>query len=309
MASSASSQPRIAVIGGGAIGGFVAARLAQAGRDVTLCVRTPIAQLIIDSQGERTIARPRISANPGDEQPAEWVFVATKAQDTAEATPWIKQLCQRGGSTLVVAQNGIDHEARIRKFAGKASILPSVVHIGAERLAPGHILHHGGGKLIVPRGEAGKRLSALVQNSGLVIDETDDFTTAAWTKFLANIFGNPLTALTMRRLEIFREPAIQELARGLLEEAVAVGRACGARFPRDQVERTLTEVSNYPAKGGTSMLYDRLEGRPMEHDYMTGAVVRAAKQHGIDVPLNKAVLALLSALEAGLPSRTMTKAQ
>jgi 2-dehydropantoate 2-reductase len=61
------------------------------------------------------------------------------------------------------------------------------------------------------------------------------------------------------------------------------------------------EVSNYPAKGGTSMLYDRLAGRPMEHDYMTGAVVRAAGQHGIDVPLNKAVLALLSALEGASP--------
>jgi 2-dehydropantoate 2-reductase len=308
MASLAPFQPRIAVIGGGAIGGYVAARLAQAGRDVTLCVRTPIAQLIIDSQSERTIARPKISADPGNQSPAEWVFVATKAHDTASAAPWIKRLCT-AASTLVITQNGIDHEARVRKYAGKASILPSVVYIGAECLAPGHILHHGGGKLVVPRAEAAKRLSATFQNSGIVIEETDDFTTAVWTKFLANVFGNPLTALTMRRLEVLREPAIQELARGLLEEAVTVGRACGARLASDQVEKTLLEVSNYPAEGGTSMLYDRLAGRSMEHDYMTGAVVRAAKQHGIDAPLNKAVLALLSALEAGLPPLAETKAQ
>jgi 2-dehydropantoate 2-reductase len=301
MTSQAPNHPRIAVIGGGAIGGFVAARLAQAGRDVTLCLRTPFTELIVESQGRRTTARPTISADPQAEQPAEWVLVAIKAQDTAGAAPWIERLCD-ARSTLVMLQNGVDHQGRVSSFAGKAGVLPALVYIGAERLAPGHIRQHGGGKLVVPRGEPAKRLSDLFQKSGIAIEETEDFMTATWMKFLGNVFGNPLTALTMRRLDVLRDPAIKELARGLLEEAVAVGRACGARLAPDQVERTLMEVSNYPNEGGTSMLYDRLAGRPMEHDYITGAVVRAAEQHGIDVPLNKAVLALLAALNTGFAS-------
>src|SRR5271169_6490817 len=134
-------QRRVAVIGGGAIGGFVAARLAQAGRDVTLCVRTAFPELIVESQGRRTTARPAISADPGAQQPTEWVLVATKAQDTAGAAPWINRLCD-ARSTLVVLQNGVDHEARVSQFAGEATILPSLVYIGAERLAPGHIIQH-----------------------------------------------------------------------------------------------------------------------------------------------------------------------
>jgi len=62
----------------------------------------------------------------------------------------------------------------------------------------------------------------------------------------------------------------------------------------------LRELSGYSPAGGSSMLYDRLARRPLEHDYLTGAVVRAADAHGIAVPSNRTVLALLAALSDGL---------
>ena len=94
---------------------------------------------------------------------------------------------------------------------------------------------------------------------------------------------------------IFKQPSIQELARAVLAECAAVGKADGARLDDDEAEKILAAFEAMPDDAGTSMLYDRLAERPLEYAALSGAVVRAADRHGIDVPLNRALLALLSA--------------
>jgi 2-dehydropantoate 2-reductase len=93
------------------------------------------------------------------------------------------------------------------------------------------------------------------------------------------------------------EPGIEDLARGLLLEAVQVGRAEGARLGDEDVAAVLAGTGQYGTRTGSSMLYDRLAGLPLEHQYLTGEVVRRAETHGIPVPLNAGILALLEALD------------
>jgi 2-dehydropantoate 2-reductase len=299
MSLSASSEPRIAVIGAGAIGGYLAARLALAGREVTLCARSVLPELVLESGGKRQTAPVAIATDPQAQVRADWVFLATKAQDTAGAAAWLSRLCA-AGTTLVVVQNGIEQEAGVAPFAAGAAILPALAYAGAERVAPGHIRHHSGSSLVVPKGEAGSGLAALFAGSGVGVRQSEDFLTHSWMKLLGNLVANPVTTLTMRRMEVVRDPGIRELALRLLEEGAAVGRACGAKLAEGQAQGTLDELSGYSPSGGTSMLYDRLAGRPLEHEFLTGAVVRAAARHGIDAPLNRAILALLGALSEGL---------
>jgi 2-dehydropantoate 2-reductase len=99
----------------------------------------------------------------------------------------------------------------------------------------------------------------------------------------------------MRRIGVLREPDLKELARGLVTEAIAVGQAAGAELGNEDFARVLEAPNRLSPLAGTSMLYDRLAGRPLEHEYITGAVVRAAERHGVPVPLNRAILALLRA--------------
>jgi 2-dehydropantoate 2-reductase len=136
------------------------------------------------------------------------------------------------------------------------------------------------------------------------VTPTPDFLTASWRKLLGNVAANPLTALTMRRIGVLREPDVNALAQGLLHEAVAVGRAAGARLKPEDVPSVLEWQRGLDAGAGTSMLYDRLAGRPLEHEYITGAIVRTANRHGVDAPLNRAILALLRALSGGLEPRS-----
>lgn len=287
----------VAVIGAGGIGAVMAA---AAGGPVTLCVRTPVPELVVmDPAGQWSTVPARLATSPaGVDGKADVVVVTVKATDTAGAAGWLAALCSPS-TLVVVAQNGLGHADRVAPYlpAG-ATAVPGLAYIAAERLAAGRVRHLAGRLLIVPSEVAGTVASAL---PGLDVRGEDDITTACWRKLLDNVVANPLTALTMRRIEVMREPEIADLARGLLAETVAVGRASGADLSEEVIERTVARTARYGPDTGSSMLYDRLAGRHTEHQYLTGEVVRRGRALGIPVPLNTAVLALLEAIDRALP--------
>jgi 2-dehydropantoate 2-reductase len=277
----------VAVVGGGAIGGWLAAGLATAGHDVTLCVRTPVDGLVVDD----VPVRARITAEPADVDPVPWVLVATKAQDTASAQPWLDRLLG-DGSTVVVVQNGLDHEDRVRA----QSVLPALAYAAVERVAPGRVRKHSLGWLEVPDTDRGRAFADLAGD--LRVDAVADFRTSAWRKLYANSAANPITALTQSRMGQLITGELRELATRVLRETIEVSMADGAQVDADAELATVLErwASMDPA-GGSSMLYDRLAGRPMEHEYITGAVVHYAERHGHPAPLNRTLLTLLRALD------------
>jgi 2-dehydropantoate 2-reductase len=290
---------RVAVIGAGAIGAVVADAAARSGHDVTGCARTPIDSLILERDGKTGALPVAIAAAPSDlaPGPVDVVFVTVKAIDTPEAGPWLARLC--GPETLTAsAQNGLDHEARLAPYLPAGRAVPALAYIAAERLGPGRVLFLAGNRLVVPI-EVEPTLVQALGGGGLVVRGATDMRTAVWQKLLGNLVANPVTALTMRRIGVMREPGIEDLARGLLLEALQVGRADGARLRDEDVEAVLTGTGQYGERTGSSMLYDRLAGRPMEHQFLTWEVVRRGATYGIPVPLNSALLALLEAVDRG----------
>ncbi|MGX7709495.1 2-dehydropantoate 2-reductase [Methylobacterium sp. Gmos1] len=301
MADGTGQAGSVAVIGSGGIGGYLAGALERAGRPVTLCVRTPFDRLVVtDAAGEREVPV-RIVADPDqvdlrESGPADWVLVTTKAQDTASAEPWFRRLV--GPATrVVVVQNGVGQAERARPhLAEGTTVLPAIIYCSVERTAPGRITHHGSTKMTVPAGPDGAAFADLFSGTPFEITQEADFVTVAWRKLLSNAVVNPITALTLRRIAIFNDPAIQGLARGLMDEVIRVANAEGARLTGEDATRILDGYLRMTGDGGSSMLYDRLAGRPLEHAHLTGAVVAAAERHGIDVPLNRAILALAGAV-------------
>jgi 2-dehydropantoate 2-reductase len=113
---------------------------------------------------------------------------------------------------------------------------------------------------------------------------------------LGNVAANPVTALTGRRVGVLRDPEIRKLIRVLLAEAVAVGIAQGANLGPDDVPATLAFYDQFGEEDGTSMLYDRLAGRELENELLSGAITRLGRQHGVPTPANQAMYALIGAL-------------
>jgi 2-dehydropantoate 2-reductase len=225
---------------------------------------------------------------------ARCVVVATKIQDTASAWPWLHALT--GPDTLVVvAQNGVEHLDRLPPLPGTA--VPALVYTNAEREGPGRVrLRRTGDDLVLPEGPAAAAVRDLFRGGSARIRLDPDFLTACWVKLLTNIGANPFTALTGRRVEVLREPAVAELALAALEETVAVGRAEGAALAPDAAVTALRWLQDLPAGSTSSMLQDRAAGRPLEADGLTGAVVRLAARHGIEAPAVHTLHTLISAV-------------
>jgi 2-dehydropantoate 2-reductase len=292
----------VAVIGLGSIGGVAAGCLATAGRhDVIACMRQPIAQLTLERpQGTEMVAVDvplHTLTDPAQAEAADWILLCTKTHQTAAAAPWLKRLCAPG-TRVAVLQNGIDHVARVAPLVPGAAVIPVIVYYNGERLAPDRVrLRQGSDQdLAVADDDDGRAFAQLLEGTPLRILLTNDFATLAWRKLLINAIANPITALTLQRQAVLRRDDIQELGRAILEEAVAVARADGAKLADDEPQRAFATLFTFSGELGTSMYFDRLAGRHIEIEALTGVIVEKGKRHGVATPFNRALLTLLRAV-------------
>ena len=167
--------------------------------------------------------------------PVDWVLVGVKAHQTQDAAPWFDRLC--GPSTsVVVMQNGVEGEERLRPYVHGAEVVAAVVYCGAELTAPGRIRHTNAGTLIVPSGRSvSERLAELFAGSGARIKLSDDYVNEAWRKLGINVLANGITALTRQTMGVLRRPEVAQLAERLLDECWTVARADGASLSTDDV--------------------------------------------------------------------------
>lgn len=289
---------RIAVVGAGAIGGVLAAWLAQrADVDLTLCVRAAFERLRVDVPGGATIdVAPRALTEPASATPVDWVIVATKAYDTDGAKRWLERLVG-SGTMVAIAQNGVEHRERFAGAAPPERLIPVIVELSAERDAPGRIRQRSTGRLTAPDGAPGRGFAALFEHAPIAAETTDDFTTAAWRKLVVNAAG-VVQALTGQPARVVHDERMGRLVHDLAAEAAAVGRAEGARLDADIAEATLTRLRASLPDGMNSMGADRVAGRPMEIDARNGVIVRLGKKHGIATPLHAMAVAILENVAA-----------
>jgi 2-dehydropantoate 2-reductase len=288
----------VAVVGLGGVGGGAAGSLAAAGRhDIMACTRQSIARFTLERAEGPVEAPLRILADPAQAKPVDWVLVCTKTHQTAATGPWLARLCTPA-TRVAVLQNGIDHIARVSPLVGGATIVPVLVYYNGERLAPDRvrIRYAGSFDAVVADDDPGRAFVDLFEGTPLRIIRSGDFATLAWRKLLINAVANPITALTLQRQAVLRRSDIQDLCRGILDEAVAAARAEGVKLGEDETARTIATLENFSGELGTSMYFDRLAGHRVEVEALTGAIVAAGDRHGMAMPLNRALLTLLRAI-------------
>lgn len=285
----------IAIVGPGAVGGIVAAWLAQGDRHaVTVCARTPLGDLEIETPDGILRANPIVLTDPAAAEPVDWVLVATKAYDVESTAGWLARLV--GPDTRVaVLQNGVEHVERFRHLVPEARIVPAIVDIPANRSAPGRVKQHVYGTIFVPAGRDGDDFVALFAGSRIAVATDPDLQSRAWQKLCLNAAG-AVPALTLASTGVTWSRELEALIRALVEECAAVGRAEGALVPQAVIESVVEKARNAKPSGGrNSMEADRLAGRPMELDARNGVIVRLGIKHGIPTPMNAMMVGLLRA--------------
>ena len=288
----------IAVVGLGAIGGILAGCLRAADRhDVVACVRTPVSRIIVERPDDRVELPLAALTDPAEAKPVDWVLLCTKAQQSASTAAWLARLCGPG-TRVATMQNGMGHAERLAPFVGGAKVVPAIVYFNGERFAPDHMRFRRAGAYELALGDDpdSRGLGRLLDGTPMRVQVSADFHTLAWRKLLINAVANPVTALTVQRQAVFRRPDIAALCIAVLDEAVAVGRADGAKFASDEAARTMATLLTYPPEAGTSMYFDRLANKALEIAAITGFIVDAGDRLGVPTPLNRAMLTLLGAV-------------
>jgi 2-dehydropantoate 2-reductase len=292
------ARSTVAVVGLGSIGGIVVGCLRDADRhDIIVCTRRPIERLVLERPEGTVDVSLHALHDPARAQRVDWVLLCTKGHQTPSATPWLRRLCD-SATRVAVLQNGIGHIARISPLVGGAAVLPAIVYFNGERIGPDRVRlrHAGGHDLAVADDGDGEAFAQLFHGTPLRVLLSSDFATLAWRKLLINAVANPITALTLQRQAVFRRADVHALCIAILDEAVAVARADGARLADDESERTMATLLTYPPEAGTSMYFDRLAGRALEVEALTGAIVAAGERLGLATPLNRTLLTLLRAV-------------
>ena len=315
---------KICIFGAGAIGGYMGAKLAQAGADVSLVARGPhLAAMqekgltLMEDGKEPVTVKVRASANAADLGVQDYVIVTLKAHSVPPVVGAMQPLIG-DHTTIVSGVNGVPWWY-FHKIGGPLEgtrlhsvdpgnvqwdgfrpdrVLGCVVYPAAEVITPGTIKHIEGNRFSLgePDGSKSDRAMALsqaLQSAGLKAPVRQRLRDEIWVKLWGNLSFNPISALTHATLDVLcTDPGTRDVARRMMLEAQEIAERLGVIFPID-VERRIDGGAAVGAHR-TSMLQDLDAGRPMEIDALVGSVQELGRITATPTPTIDTVLALVT---------------
>ena len=305
---------KILVMGAGAVGSYFGARLRAAGEEVVLCARGKHLQAIkergLDIKSIRGDLKIDVTATDEPHQfaPYDLILFCVKAYDTDAAAAAISG-CLRPGGAILTLQNGVENESRLVAMFGRDSVMGGNARVGVEVVEPGKIVHLSSGH--IDFGELGggeteraRAIAEMFQRAGILGQLSTDIVTTRWDKLVWNGTLNTIATLTRRRVgDILDDEEGMRLLRTMMKEIIEVARAEGARIGDDRIEQYIEHSQKNLRAIKTSTQQDLERGKALEYEALSGAVVRAARRHGIAVPANETIYALLRLLDAGASTR------
>jgi 2-dehydropantoate 2-reductase len=318
---------KTAIIGAGAIGGYVGVKLALAGEDVTFMVRGANLdairkngmKLIMDDGTEHMARNVKATNNYDEASPQDVVILAVKAHQVEAVANDVPKLF--GPDTVVVTmQNGIpywyfhkhggelegsrmesvDPTGLISEKISAQRVIGCVVYPASKLVAPGVVKHIEGdrfpvGELDGSTSERVTRVSECFTRAGFKAPVLDNVRAEIWLKLWGNLTFNPISALTHSTLvDICQNPLTRELAAAMMTEAQTIANKLGITF-RVPLERRIAGAEKV-GKHKTSMLQDFEAGREPEIEALVGSVVELGRLTHTPTPHIDAVYALAKLL-------------
>jgi 2-dehydropantoate 2-reductase len=312
---------KVCIYGAGAIGGWLGAKLARAGCEVSLVARGATLEalqgrgLSLEHAGEKFSVAVQASANPVALGVQDLVIVAVKAPAMAEVAKAITPLLA-AHTMVLTAMNGvpwwffqgfggryagtqlkaIDPQGSIAQAIPAGHVIGCVVHASCALAGPGSVVHHFGNKLIVgePSGDKTPRvreLLALLERAGFEAVLSDQIQKDAWYKLWGNMTVNPISAITGATTDRILD---DDLVRGFISKAMLEAREIGARLgiPIEQQPEDRHQVTRKLGAFKTSMLQDVEARKPVELDALVTVVKELGELTQVPTPFIDTLLGL-----------------
>jgi 2-dehydropantoate 2-reductase len=318
---------RFAVVGAGAIGGYLGVRLALAGEAVSFiargrnldAIRAGGMKLILEDGSEQVAAGAQAFGSSAQAGPHDVILLTVKAHQVAAVAPQLQALCH-AGTAIVTMQNGIpwwyfhrhagelegrpvlsaDPDGSIARHIDLQRIIGSVVYPAAELVQPGVVRVVEGNRFTLGEldGSTTPRIQAIAEafvRGGLKAPVIADIRSEIWLKLWGNLSFNPISALTHATLvDICQFPPTRSLAAAMMTEAQQVATTLGITF-RVPLEKRIAGAERVGAHK-TSMLQDVEHGRAIEIEALVGSVAELGRMTGVATPHIDAVYACASLL-------------
>lgn len=301
---------RILIFGAGAMGSFLAGVLSQK-HEVTLYGRGKKIEVVREkgikiSGKTELVTKMKTALNPKELRGKEYdlIVLAVKSYDTSSALEVIKEI--KSKATVLSLQNGLDNEIRIAEAIGKERTLGGVTSHGITFVEPGHVQHAGTGETIIgeldcKETERVKKIGQAFTSVGIETRISRDIHSDIWIKGIVNAGINPLTALTrLHNGYLLKIPWLTRLLENTCQECIAVAQKAGIDIQGCDIIEKTKNVARLTGENKSSMLQDIEKGRRTEIDSINGRIVEVGKKHGVETPINSALVALVKGIEEGM---------
>ncbi len=301
---------KIAVVGAGAMGSIFGARFAQAGHETVL---VDVAQPLVDAinadgvtvvrgDEERT-TRVAATTDPAAVGPADVVVFFTKCYHTAAAAESARPLV--GPDTVVASlQNGWGNGDVLASVYPPEQVVVGVTYNSGLLQGPGRVVHPAEqptlvGSFVDDGRDGPERLAGALADASFAAEVASPVRPEIWKKLILNAATLPTAALTgMHAGALGACEDTRDLVADTTHEAVAVARGLGYEIDADERIGAILALLEKAGPSKASMLQDFEAGRRTEIDVINGAVVRAADEVGVDVPINRAFVRLVKGWES-----------
>lgn len=302
---------RYVIVGAGAIGSFLGARLHEAGHDVLLIARGERLEAVrgagvrLSEGGAERQVRVPVSAACDPARPPDHAILATKTFQLEAALALLQSLHERR-FTLLTVQNGVEAPGIAQAALPRAVVLGARMH-GFFELDGGIVRHTGVPATLLagpvadrttdPAAEqAAASLAAHLDGAGVPTTLVDDMRPALWDKFLmAATIGGVAPAFGLKVGQVLGHPQASAMLRVAMEEVAGIAAALGIALPPGCIAEKLDFIGRFPPDVTSSLQRDLEAGRPSEFAQLTGAIPRFALQAGLPSLASDEIIARLRA--------------
>lgn len=307
-------QPKIVVMGAGAVGCYFGGMLSRAGHDVTLIARPDHVSAIVshglymDCISFQEFVAVGANVEIDDVRHADLVLLCVKSPDTIATIELIKPYLKP--QTIILSlQNGVDNCERIRSVVSNP-VFPAVVYVATMMTGPGQLKHNGRGELVIGSWEAepGESQAAAMQTlagiselfsrASVPCPVSMDVRRELWFKFLVNCSYNAISAIGQIEYgKMVSVHAVKTLIDTLADEVLAIAHHEKIFITKDEATSANNMIASTMVAQLSSTAQDIARKKSTEIDFLNGLVVRKGKAYGIPTPANQSVYALVKMIE------------
>jgi 2-dehydropantoate 2-reductase len=303
----------VVILGAGAMGSLFGGLVAEGGLDVTLVDpwREHIDAIhknglkMVGHGGDRYISI-GATTDPATIKSADIVFVQCKANFNAAAAESVRHLFTAESNTIAISfQNGLGNEVELAEYFGEDRVLGGLTAQGANIECPGVVRNHATlpsyiGEMTGGISDRTRDTAEMLSAAGLPTEPSENIRLDIWRKLMANIAISAVSGITGLNIgEIFNKHYADEVSYAALDEAIIVAKAVGVDLNPSEAREILEKIAGPDGTpdNKSSLRVDIENERPSEIDYINGAVVRLARQHGIPVPVNETLVTLVHGIQ------------